>query len=60
VENDNNTGFKVKMRYPRITFRQRQGGVNSINMKHIFKIGKNAVSGFILLREVVKRCPVKS
>lgn len=31
--------------YP-ITFRPRQGGVNSINMKHIFKIGVKALSEF--------------
>jgi glycosyltransferase involved in cell wall biosynthesis len=46
---------KAKMRYLQITFRQRQGGVNSINMKRIFKIGKKAVSDFITLREVVKK-----
>jgi hypothetical protein len=43
------------MRYLQITFRQRQGGVNSINMKKIFKIGKNAMIDFISLREVVKK-----
>lgn len=31
--------------YP-ITFRPRQGGVNSINMKRIFKIGLNAIRDF--------------
>ena len=31
--------------YP-ITFRPRQGGVNSINMKRIFKIGRNALADF--------------
>ena len=29
-----------------ITFRPRQGGVNSINMKKIFKIGRQALSDF--------------
>ena len=29
-----------------ITFRPRQGGVNSINMKRIFKIGCKALSDF--------------
>lgn len=31
--------------YP-ITFRPRQGGVNSINLKRIFKIGCKALSDF--------------
>jgi glycosyltransferase involved in cell wall biosynthesis len=46
---------KAKMRYLKITFRPRQGGVNSINMKRIFKIGKNALSDFASLRKVVKK-----
>ena len=37
-------GCSVK--YIPITFRPRQGGVNSINMKKIFKIGMQAVSDF--------------
>ncbi len=37
-------GCKVK--YLPITFRPRQGGVNSINMKKIFKIGYRALSDF--------------
>jgi len=45
---------KVNMRYLKITFRPRQGGVNSINMKRIFKIGQKAVGDFISLRRVVK------
>ena len=32
--------------YLPITFRPRQGGVNSINMKKIFKIGKQALNDF--------------
>ncbi len=32
--------------YLPITFRSRQGGVNSINMKKIFKIGKQALNDF--------------
>ena len=35
-----------KVRYIPITFRPRQGGVNSINMKRIFGIGKQALSDF--------------
>lgn len=35
-----------KMKFYDITFRPRQGGVNSINMKRIFKIGWKALSDF--------------
>ncbi len=37
-------GCRVK--YIPITFRPRQGGVNSINMKKIFKIGQKALTDF--------------
>ena len=37
-------GCRVK--YIPITFRPRQGGLNSINMKKIFKIGRQALSDF--------------
>lgn len=37
---------KLKVKYFPITFRPRQGGVNSINLKKIFKIGKQAVKDF--------------
>jgi len=46
---------KVKMRYLQITFRPRQGGVSSINMKSIFKIGKKAIGDFIILRKAIKK-----
>lgn len=36
--------------YP-ITFRPRQGGVNSINMKRIFKIGVKALSDFRIINK---------
>lgn len=36
-----------------ITFKPRQGGVNSINMKRIFKIGRKAVRDFIVLNRSV-------
>ena len=39
--------------YP-ITFRPRQGGVNSINMKRIFKIGVNALSDFRTINKNLK------
>lgn len=42
-------GCKVK--YIPITFRPRQGGVNSINLKKIFKIGQKALTDF---REINK------
>ena len=37
---------KQKIKYIPITFRPRQGGVNSINLKKIFGIGKKAVADF--------------
>lgn len=39
--------------YP-ITFRPRQGGVNSINMKRIFKIGVKALSDFRMINRNLK------
>lgn len=38
--------WKYNMKFYNITFRPRQGGVNSINMKRIFKIGWEALSDF--------------
>lgn len=40
--------------YP-ITFRPRQGGVNSINMKRIFKIGCKALSDFRAINKELKK-----
>lgn len=40
--------------YP-ITFKPRQGGVNSINMKRIFKIGVKALGDFRKINKEVKR-----
>lgn len=37
---------RLPVKYLTITFRPRQGGVNSINMKKIFKIGRQAVKDF--------------
>ncbi len=45
---------KVKLRYLPITFRPRQGGVNSINMKRIFKIGVKALKDFSSLRKALR------
>lgn len=38
--------FNEKVAYKVITFKPRQGGVNSINMKKIFKIGWKAIGDF--------------
>lgn len=46
---------KLPVKYIPITFRPRQGGVNSINLKKIFKIGKNAVGDFIKINKVVNK-----
>ena len=45
---------KLKVRYIPITFRPRQGGVNSINMKKIFRIGKQAIGDFRRINKVLK------
>ena len=37
---------KVKIGWYPITFRPRQGGVNSINLKRIFKIGVKSLGDF--------------
>lgn len=39
--------------YP-ITFRPRQGGVNSINMRRIFKIGVKALSDFRIINKALR------
>lgn len=44
----------LKTRWLPITFKPRQGGVNSINMKRIFKIGRKAVKDFIVLNRMAK------
>lgn len=45
-------GYKVK--YIPITFRPRQGGVNSINLRKITKIGLKAFSDFIQINKTFK------
>ena len=42
------------IKYLPITFRPRQGGVNSINMKKICKIGKQAVIDFMKLNRIIR------
>lgn len=44
---------KLKVKYLSITFRPRQGGVNSINLKKIFKIGKQAIIDFKTINNVL-------
>ncbi|MCQ2496059.1 MAG: glycosyltransferase family 2 protein [Lachnospiraceae bacterium] len=46
---------KQKVQYMPITFRPRQGGVNSINMKKIFKIGKQAWKDFRQINKSLKQ-----
>ena len=44
-----------KVKFIPITFRPRQGGVNSINFKKITKIGKQAVKDFRKIKKEMKR-----
>ena len=46
---------KCKVKYFPITFRPRQGGVNSINMKRIFEIGKKALVDFRIINKNLKQ-----
>lgn len=45
---------KLAVKYIPITFRPRQGGVNSINMKRIFKIGVQAWKDFRQINKALK------
>lgn len=45
---------KENVRFAPITFRPRQGGVNSINFKRICKIGKQAVKDFYQIKKTMK------
>lgn len=47
--------FHEKVKYINITFKPRQGGVNSINPKKIFKIGKKAIGDFYSISKKVKK-----
>ena len=44
----------LKVKYINITFRPRQGGVNSINIKKIIKIGIQAVQDFRKINKTLK------
>lgn len=46
---------KEKIKFIPITFRPRQGGVNSINMKKISKIGIQAVKDFRKIKKIIKK-----
>lgn len=50
---------KQPVLYIPITFRPRQGGVNSINMKRIFKIGKQAIKDFRTINRCIKEAERK-
>lgn len=45
---------KLAVKYLPVTFRPRQGGVNSINMKKILKIGKQAFKDFRKINQILK------
>lgn len=45
---------KQAVKYIQITFRPRQGGVNSINLKRIFKIGRQALKDFKTINKQIK------
>lgn len=46
---------KLAVKYIPITFRPRQGGVNSINMKKIFRIGRQACKDFIQINKIIQK-----
>jgi hypothetical protein len=41
------------VKYIPITFRERQGGVNSINIKKIIGIGKQAIKDFRVIGKTI-------
>ena len=45
---------KENLRFAPITFRQRQGGVNSINLRKITKIGIRAIKDFTTIKKSLK------
>ena len=51
---------KEKVKFIPITFKERQGGVNSINFKKIVKIGMEAVKDFIVIKKSLKNYHEKS
>lgn len=49
--------WRYKIRFQNITFKPRQGGVNSINMKRILKIGWKAIGDFRKINANIKNRP---
>ena len=49
---------QLKVQYIPITFRPRQGGVNSINIKSIFSIGKQAISDFRRINKLIRKAGI--
>lgn len=49
------TKKKQRIKYIPITFRPRQGGVNSINLRKIFKIGVKALKDFRTINRSLKK-----
>lgn len=47
---------KLAVKYIPITFRPRQGGINSINLKKIAKIGIQAIKDFRTINKTLKEC----
>ena len=47
--------WNYKIGWYKITFKPRQGGVNSINMKRIFKIGRQALGDFRKINRNLKK-----
>ena len=47
--------YKEKLTFREITFKPRQGGVNSINIPKIVKIGWNALSDFSNFKKGMKK-----
>lgn len=45
----------MRMRWIKITFKPRQGGVNSINLQRIFGIGKKALGDFAKLNKKISK-----
>lgn len=45
--------FKEKVKFIEVTFRPRQGGTNSINIKKIVKIGWKALGDFYMLKKTL-------
>jgi len=46
--------YKENIEFMPITFRPRQGGVNSINLKRIIGIGRKALKDFWMIRKMLK------